>query len=111
MSDYLKAARISENQAWTKRIALIALNAAIDILAESPETPDHASRAALASAVVRTDQTVMAALPKIVMTNEVVRASAVSGPDLTGENVLDSDLEYVVATIWTSTAKSLFPQA
>lgn len=109
MSDFLKAARIAENQSWVKRIGLIALNAAIDILAEDPTTPDHAARAALASLVVRSDQTVLSAIPRITMTNEVVRAAAVAGPDLTGEAVPDGDLEYTVNTIWTATAKSLTP--
>lgn len=109
MSDFLKAARIAENQSWTKRLGLIALNAAIDVLAENPETPDHAARAALASAVVRGDQIVMSAIPRIAMTNETVRTSAVAGPDLTGEAVPDGDLEYTINSIWTSVAKSLMP--
>jgi hypothetical protein len=107
MSAYLDAARISENQGWTKRINMIGLNAAVDVMGESDATAQHASRVALARMVIAGNQTATAALPKLVMTNEVVRAAAVADLEHWGAAVLDSDLEYVVATIWTAAAISL----
>jgi hypothetical protein len=108
---YLEAARIAENNAWTKRVQMVALNAAVDIMAEDPATAEHASRAALANLVIRGDQTISAALPKLVLTNEVVRAAAVADIANWGAAVLDSDLEFVVATLWTSTSLVFTPAA
>ena len=107
MSAYLDAARIGENQNWQKRIAMVALNAAVDIMAEGAETDNHAARVALARMVIAANQTALAALPKLVLTNEVVRAAAVADLANWGAAVADSDLEYVVAVIWTAAALSL----
>jgi hypothetical protein len=74
---------------------------------ESAETADHATRVALARMVIAGNQTATAALPKLVMTNEVVRAAAVADLANWGAAVADSDLEYVVAVIWTAAAISL----
>jgi hypothetical protein len=106
---FLEAAMISENIGWIKRIGMIALNAAVDVMSEDAGTAEHAKRVALAQLVIRGDQNVMAALPKIVLTNEVVRAAAVADIANYGAVVSDSDLEYVVATIWTPAALSLVP--
>jgi hypothetical protein len=104
---YLEAARIAENNAWTKRINMVALNTAVDVMAESDATEEHASRIALARMVIAGNQTALAAMPKLVLTNEVVRAAAVADVANWGAAVLDSDLEYVVAVIWTAAALSL----
>ena len=107
MSAYLDAARISENNGWQKRINMVALNAAVDIMHESEETEEHARRVELARMVIAGNQTATTALPKLVLTNEVVRAAAVADLANWGAAVVDADLEYVVAVIWTATALSL----
>lgn len=108
---YLEAAKIAENHGWQRRIGMVALNAAVDIMNEADTTDQYASRRSLALQVIRGEQTVMTALPRIVLTNEVVRAAAVADIANFGAAVPDSDLEYVVATIWTPTALSLTPVA
>lgn len=107
MSAYLDAARISENTGWQKRIQMVALNTAVDVMAESDATAEHASRIALARMVIAGNQTAMTSFPKLVLTNETVRAAAVADIANYGAAVVDSDLEYVVAVIWTPTALSL----
>lgn len=108
MSDFLKAARVAENQHWIKRVNMIGLDVAIDVLAEDEAVDDHDARASLARAVLRQDQAVAGVLPRVVLTNETVRGAATAGDDPTGAAVTDGDLVFTVTSVWTSTAKALF---
>lgn len=108
MSDFLTAARVAENQQWVKRVNMIAVDVAVDVLAEDPEAADHEARADLARAVLRQDQAVAGVLPRVALTNETVRTDAVAGEDLTGGAVSDGDLLYTVTSIWTPVARALF---
>lgn len=108
---FLKAARIAENQAWQRRVQMIATDVAVDVLAEDGATADHAARARLAAAVLRGEAAALGALPRVALTNETVRTSATAGDDPTGADVSDSDLVFTMSSIWTNTALALYPSS
>lgn len=108
MSAFLDAARIAANRNWVERVNLMALDAAADIMAESPEAADHEIRAKLCHALIQGRQDVMAAFPKMVLTNETIRASAVADIANFGANVPDGDLQFTIASTFTAVAKSYF---
>lgn len=105
MSDFSTAAAIVTDPSWIARVQLIVTDAAADIMAESDETPNYEVRGRLARAVVRGDAPVMNSWPRLVMTNESVRQNAVANGS---DAVTDSDLQFTVASLWTSVAKSQF---
>ena len=108
MSVFLDAARIAANRDWIERVNLIALDAAADIMSEDPAAADHEVRVRLCQALIQGRQDVLAAFPKLVLTNETIRASAVADIANYGANVSDSDLQFTIASTFTTVAKSYF---
>jgi hypothetical protein len=107
VSDLSIAADIAASPAWVQRVYLAVTDAAVDILAEDPDAPAHDIRARLARAVVRGDAMVLSAWPRLIMTNETVRASVVADAANNGANVPDGDIQFTVASLWTNVARSL----
>jgi hypothetical protein len=108
MSTFLDAARIAANRNWIERVNLMALDAAVDILAEDPAAADHEVRVKLAYGLIQGRQDLSAVFPKLVLTNETIRASAVADIANFGATVPDGDLQFTIASTFTAVAKSYF---
>ena len=107
MSDLSAAADVSISQAWIQRITLAVYDAAVDVLAEDPNSAHNDVRVKLARAVIRGDMNVMTAWPRLVLTNETVRAAVVADAVNSGANVPDVDIQFTVSSLWTHVARSL----
>lgn len=99
---FVTAATLIGDFAWNNRVGLIALDAAVDILSEAPETEHHAERRALAQALLRGEHTGLFA--RAVLTNETVRTTP-------PEDVTDSDLQFTVASVFSHIALALHGDA
>jgi len=107
MSDLSIAAEVAVSQPWQQRVFLAVMDAAVDILAEDPNGPANDVRVKLARAVIRGDMAVWQAWPRLVLTNETVRAAVVADAANLGANVPDGDIQFTVASLWTNVARSL----
>jgi hypothetical protein len=107
VSDMQTAAEVAASQPWQLRVSMAVTNAAVDILNEDEDAASHDARERLAKAVIRNEPLVMMSWPRLVLTNETVRAAVVADAGNFGAAVPDGDIEFTVASLWTAVAKSL----
>lgn len=90
-----------QSPAFQKQLAGSLLAAAINVGNEDTATANHKERASWARAIVQAPQVQASTMLNYVLSNPTV-ASAAGGPNTdSGTPVTDSDLDYVVASLYT----------
>jgi hypothetical protein len=98
----LRSAReLSLNSAFIDRVAVAAVEAAINVTSESTRTANHASRASLARKVLMSPRRWGELMAVAVAVNTTINQKYA-----TGEAVPDGDISFVVASLWDSYAGS-----
>jgi hypothetical protein len=94
----------ARNEEFAARVLFIATKVAQNVAAEDPATEDHAVRLDYAGRVIRgTDNPKMIAT-HVIASNPTIGAAIDANPDLYGSNIPDGDIEFALASIWTSRA-------
>jgi len=101
--DWIATAR---NDEFAARVLFIATKVAQNVAAEDPATIDHDVRVDYAGRVIRgTDNPKMIAT-HVISSNPSIQIQITNDPEALGSNVPDGDIEFALATIWTSRAKA-----
>jgi hypothetical protein len=98
----LRSAReLSINAAFIDRVAVAAVEAAINVTAESTKTANHANRASLARKVLMSPRRWGELMAVAVAVNGTINQKYA-----TGEEIPDGDISFVVASLWDAYAGS-----
>jgi hypothetical protein len=94
-------AQLIRNPAFQDQVQGALLAAAAQILNEDPTTPNHANRRAWANAIYASPEVQVRAFLPGMLTNATIAASAGNAPGDSGTPISDSDVDYVVASLFT----------
>jgi hypothetical protein len=101
MSDLLTARDLSKDSGFIDRVAVAAVEAAINITSESRKTPNHLNRAALARKVLMSPRRWGELMAIAVAVNGTINAKHAKS-----EEIPDGDIQFVVASLWDAYADS-----
>lgn len=108
MSNLLKESQLVRDQDFQFRVEAAMAWAANDVINESPTSPHHAARLALAdiyySHGIDDRQKYIVAMVRRVAQNPTIRLAATSGEMLDQSAIPDSDIQYVVNSEWDRVA-------
>jgi hypothetical protein len=86
------------------RVSFISLKVAQDVASEATDAPNHANRAAYASAIFRGADNATLLAMHIAASNPTIAAELEQPGG--GANVPDGDIEFAMATIWDARANA-----
>lgn len=97
---------VARSDAFAGRIAIRALSAAVAVANEAAITPDHAARVKYAALHLRGDAN-NKVLSGVVLTNPTIAAAAIADAANNGAAVLDADIDFQLASVWTAMGNAL----
>jgi hypothetical protein len=101
MASFYTMGKIADHQAFQARVCYCITKAAVAVMAEDAQTPNHAERVAYAKAVLSGAASV-AEYSRAVVTNSTLTANGVDDPALFG--ISDGDLEFTVNSMFNAMA-------
>lgn len=84
------------------RVMMLSFKVAQQVSAEDPATADHDVRMSYAGMVILGDEKPQVVSAHVISSNPTIAAEIESDPAALGANVPDSDIEFALASIWTS---------
>jgi hypothetical protein len=97
--DLIAAAR---SEAFSARVAFLALKAAIAVAYEDPATGQHAARVAWANRVLRGDVNNKQLAAAVIASNSTIAGEINGATSALGSNVPDGDIEFALASLVTA---------
>lgn len=101
MSDLSLARQLSSDSGFIDRVTMAAVNAALNISAESPSTTNHSNRANLAQRVLMSPKRFGELMAQACAVNSTINAAHTNE-----QPIPDNDIEFVVASVWNAYAGS-----
>lgn len=87
--------------AFYHKIGFLAVKVAQQVASEDPNTTDHAVRAQYAARIVRGEDNLLLLSAHVVASNGTIQSTIEAGNEPS-----DGDLEFALASIWTSRGKA-----
>ena len=95
MADLFAAKQLSNDSGFVDRVTMAAVEAALNISAESPATANHLNRANLAQRVLMSPQRYGELMAQACAVNGTINGAWVSETP-----IQDNDIQFVVASVW-----------
>jgi hypothetical protein len=100
MATRIQQFQVLQNPAFQQQLASCLLFAAINVLAEDAGTANHVNRVKWANAIVLSPLGQAATVLNYTMTNPTIAAAAGNAPGPSGTPFADSDIDFVVASLF-----------
>jgi|SRR5580765_2091474 len=87
---------------FSGRVMMIMFKVAQQVASEDPAAADHQARIDYAGLVIRGEEKPQVVSAHVISSNPTIGAAIESNPAALGSNVPDGDIEFALASIWTS---------
>ncbi|TYL87457.1 hypothetical protein [Bradyrhizobium cytisi] len=87
---------------FSGRVMMIMFKVAQNVASEDPGTEHHAERLDYSGLVIRGEEKPQIVAAHVISSNPTIGAAIDSDPAALGSNVPDGDIEFALASIWTS---------